>query len=303
MIKDFLKRLRTLAHVPTVLKENFYELYNVWVITKMIAIVLVVSTVLAIADIPFSGTSPMSNIVQQPSVEMTEIYDQSNTIILEPKSFDDDMFISVELQEKFKQRLLQRYGWIYQPLDLLSQTLEKRIGEIRHKTVTESATVLTDDSNIGSAAQTTPKPKRKKKAKKKKYRYEIRNDEEFETFCRCVEAEVTGESPNGVSLETAFECKLHVAQVILNRVESSHFPNTITGVVYQPEAFSPLIDGRFWDVEIVDVTRDACRAALLKSTEDTTYGCEFFSANTHYCEWGYEVFTDSVDHTFFKEAV
>ena len=35
-----------------------------------------------------------------------------------------------------------------------------------------------------------------------------------------------------------------VAAVVLNRVKSSSFPNTIAGVVYQPGAFTAVSDGQ-----------------------------------------------------------
>lgn len=41
-----------------------------------------------------------------------------------------------------------------------------------------------------------------------------------------------------------YEGKIAVGNVILNRVKSSRFPNTITGVIYQPNQFSPASSGR-----------------------------------------------------------
>ena len=288
--REWWRMLRTIAHVPTVLREEFFELYGLYFIIRSTAIILALAMLLVIADIPLTDTSPVSTIVGS-SVEATEVYDQicEHVLTIPPpiEEFDADKKISLDNTEENISSV--------EPVQL-SSTLEKEIDAPACHNNDEPP------SDIGPTTAKSIKPEKKKKAKKKKkYRYKIRNDEEFETFCRCVEAEVTGESPNGLSQKKAFECKLHVAQVILNRVESKSFPNTITDVVYQKEAFSPLIDGRFWDVEIVDVTREACKAALLKSTEDTTYGCEYFSANTHYCKWGYEVFTDDVNHTFFKE--
>lgn len=132
-----------------------------------------------------------------------------------------------------------------------------------------------------------------------KYRYNI-SDKEFNEFVRIVEAEVTGESPYGLNYEDAFNCKLRVAQVILNRVESDQFPNTVHDVIFQKNAFTPILDGRYNDVEITQVTIDACKAALLNSTKDLTYGCEFFSSNNIFCKYGTYVFTDEVGHSFFK---
>lgn len=131
------------------------------------------------------------------------------------------------------------------------------------------------------------------------YRYII-TEKEFEEFVRVVEAEVTGQNPKGLNYDEAFKCKLHVAQVILNRVESPYFPDTVHDVIFQKNAFTPLVDGRYYDVEISQVTIDACKAALLSSVEDTTYGCEFFSSGTKTCKYGSYVFTDEVGHSFFK---
>lgn len=131
------------------------------------------------------------------------------------------------------------------------------------------------------------------------YRYII-TDKEFEEFVRVVEAEVTGSNPFGVGYDEAFNSKLRVAQVILNRVESSKFPNTVREVIFQKNAFTPLVDGRYYEVEISQVTIDACRAALLKETKDLTNGCEFFSSGTKTCKYGSYTFTDSVGHSFFK---
>lgn len=62
--------------------------------------------------------------------------------------------------------------------------------------------------------------------------------EEKELLSRLVEAEAKGES---------FEGKVAVAEVVLNRVDSPEFPNTITNVIYEvvgnAYAFSPVQNG------------------------------------------------------------
>src|SRR5699024_1119721 len=40
--------------------------------------------------------------------------------------------------------------------------------------------------------------------------------------------------------------KVAVAAGILNRVESSTFPNTISGVIFEPRAFTAVSDGQIW---------------------------------------------------------
>lgn len=133
----------------------------------------------------------------------------------------------------------------------------------------------------------------------KDYRYII-TDKEFKEFVRVVEAEVTGSNPFGVGEEEAYKSKLRVAQVILNRVESPRFPNTVHDVIFQKNAFTPLIDGRYYEVEIDPITIKACEDALLTSTKDLTRGCEFFSSGTKTCLYGSYVYTDAVGHSFFK---
>lgn len=131
------------------------------------------------------------------------------------------------------------------------------------------------------------------------YRYDI-TEKEFKEFVRVVEAEVTGDNPFGVDDEDAYESKLRVAQVILNRVESPHFPDTVHDVIFQKNAFTPLLDGRYYEVEISDITIQACKDALLSSTPDLTDGCEFFSSGTKTCLYGSYNFTDAVGHSFFN---
>lgn len=54
-------------------------------------------------------------------------------------------------------------------------------------------------------------------------------------LARCVYAEARGEPYTG---------QVAVAAVVLNRVESASFPNTISGVIYQPYAFTCVSDGQ-----------------------------------------------------------
>ncbi|WP_312469409.1 cell wall hydrolase [Neobacillus sp.] len=65
------------------------------------------------------------------------------------------------------------------------------------------------------------------------------SNEEKDLFARLVEAEAKGES---------YEGKVAVATVVLNRVDSPHFPNTVTDVIKQvvgkSYAFSPVQNGQ-----------------------------------------------------------
>jgi N-acetylmuramoyl-L-alanine amidase len=48
---------------------------------------------------------------------------------------------------------------------------------------------------------------------------------------------------NGEARGESYEGQVAVGAIILNRVQSSKFPNTVAGVIYQPGAFSCLTDG------------------------------------------------------------
>ena len=59
---------------------------------------------------------------------------------------------------------------------------------------------------------------------------------DVELLARVISAEARGEPYSG---------QVAVGAVILNRVEHPSFPNTIAGVVYQPGAFTCMVDGQF----------------------------------------------------------
>ncbi|MEA4882629.1 MAG: cell wall hydrolase [Clostridia bacterium] len=84
-------------------------------------------------------------------------------------------------------------------------------------------------------------------------------------LARLVTAEAEGEPYQGM---------VAVAAVLLNRVESSKFPNTVPGVVFQPAAFESVSNGLIWRRSPSNQARSAARDAL--NGVDPTYGCLFF---------------------------
>jgi N-acetylmuramoyl-L-alanine amidase len=50
----------------------------------------------------------------------------------------------------------------------------------------------------------------------------------------------------GESRGESFSGQVAVAAVILNRIESSNFPNSVSGVIFQPGAFTAVADGQIW---------------------------------------------------------
>ncbi|MGE8204352.1 spore cortex-lytic enzyme [Heyndrickxia sp. NPDC080065] len=50
----------------------------------------------------------------------------------------------------------------------------------------------------------------------------------------------------GESRGEPYEGQVAVAAVILNRIESSSFPNSVSGVIFEPGAFTAVSDGQIW---------------------------------------------------------
>lgn len=96
---------------------------------------------------------------------------------------------------------------------------------------------------------------------------------DYEVMQRIVEAEATGLDEKS---------KILVANVLLNRVRSSEFPNTIEEVVFQEVngvvQFQPISDGRYDIVEVKDDTVDAVNKALLGV--DYSQGALYFLARS-----------------------
>lgn len=104
-----------------------------------------------------------------------------------------------------------------------------------------------------------------------KYRLE---QEELEVLLRIVEAEAGCEDEEG---------KLLVANVVLNRLNSDKFPDSITEIVFQREngvtQFSPVADGSYYKVTISEETADAVGRAL--AGEDISRGALYFAARKY----------------------
>ena len=92
----------------------------------------------------------------------------------------------------------------------------------------------------------------------------INRNDEVEMMARLISAEARGEP---------YEGQVAVGAVLLNRVNSPRFPNTLSGVIYQPLAFEAVADGQFYSAPTQE-SRRAARAAL--NGWDPTYGAEFF---------------------------
>lgn len=83
-------------------------------------------------------------------------------------------------------------------------------------------------------------------------------------LARLISAEARGEPYSG---------QVAVGAVVMNRVRHSSFPNSMSGVIYQPGAFSCMTDGQ-WNQPVADSAYRAARDALAGS--DPTGGAIYY---------------------------
>lgn len=142
-----------------------------------------------------------------------------------------------------------------------------------NSTVASSTTLPYSDAEIKmkeTIANATPKkvqPKPQKqnvKQQSKSQQKKVVSQSDLELLARAVYSEARGES---------FQGQVAIASVIINRSESSKFPRSIRGVIFQKNAFTAVADGQFW----LKPDTEAYRAAKLAlNGSDPTNGALFY---------------------------
>lgn len=115
--------------------------------------------------------------------------------------------------------------------------------------------------------------------------YDVFTDREITMMLKCIETEAH---------EASFDCKVNVANVILNRIESDQFPTDPVELITQKNQFA------YGRNNISDSTVYALLYAYM--IEDTTNGCIAFRSDYSPNEWNgwTKQFTDESGHTFYK---
>ena len=124
----------------------------------------------------------------------------------------------------------------------------------------------------------------------------VLSDKDYNVLLRIVQAESGGCDIKG---------RILVANVILNRVESDAFPDSVTGVVYEKCQFSPVMDGSINTCKVSQKTIDAVDRAL--SGEDYSEGALYFMNRSRSSKKNVNWFDSHLsylfqygDHEFFK---
>ncbi len=107
---------------------------------------------------------------------------------------------------------------------------------------------------------------------------------------------------NGEARGEPYEGQVAVGAVILNRIKSSSFPDTISGVIYQPGAFTAVSDGQISvAIEPKSTVVKAARDAI--NGWDPTYGCLYYwnpATATSKWIWSREIIVKIGKHNFGK---
>ena len=93
-------------------------------------------------------------------------------------------------------------------------------------------------------------------------------------LARLISAEARGEP---------YEGQVAVGAVVMNRIASPSFPNTLSGVIYQTDAFTCVTDGQF-DQPISDSAYRAAREAL-GGSDPSGGAIYYFNPNTATSAW------------------
>ena len=111
--------------------------------------------------------------------------------------------------------------------------------------------------------------------------------EDYNNLLRIVEAEVGDNDVYGRTI---------VANVVLNRVRSSHFENTITEVIFSKGQFSPIRDKRFFKVKVSEATIKGVNNALMG--EDYSRGALYFMDRAYSSSHAVGWFDSSLTYLF-----
>ncbi|MGG0655571.1 spore cortex-lytic enzyme [Rummeliibacillus pycnus] len=99
-------------------------------------------------------------------------------------------------------------------------------------------------------------------------------NEDLQLMANAVYGEARGEP---------YEGQVAVAAVILNRLDSPDFPNTISGIIFQPRAFTAVADGQIW----LTPNKQAMEAVLdaMNGWDPSQHALYYFNPKTATSSW------------------
>ena len=110
----------------------------------------------------------------------------------------------------------------------------------------------------------------------KSYAKSSSSESDLQLMARAINGEARGEP---------YEGQVAVGAVILNRVRSSSFPNTIAGVIYEPGAFTAVADGQINVPIAEDSTVYKAAQDALNGWDPTGGAIYYFNPDTATNRW------------------
>ncbi|HWI48345.1 MAG TPA: cell wall hydrolase, partial [Rummeliibacillus sp.] len=100
------------------------------------------------------------------------------------------------------------------------------------------------------------------------------SEEDLKLMANAVFGEARGEP---------YEGQVAVAAVILNRRDSPDFPNTISGIIFQPRAFTAVADGQIW----LTPNKQAMEAVIdaMNGWDPSQHALYYFNPKTATSQW------------------
>lgn len=115
--------------------------------------------------------------------------------------------------------------------------------------------------------------------------YYVSDNEAYAVNASANDKQLLARAVNGEARGEPYEGQVAVAAVILNRVRHSSFPNTISGVIYQPGAFTAVSDGQInVPIDENSTVYKACSDAL-NGWDPTGGAIYYFNPDTATNKW------------------
>lgn len=190
-------------------------------------------------------------------------FQESSQALEEPEAEETDLITEAKIQAEFT-AFKQESRIIGQ--NLIEDAIRKQQKSEEAKAELAVKQQEIQEEKEAQAKRLEEEEARKKAEEEKKNASQVLcSQSDYQVLLKIVQAEA------GICDEKG---RILVANVIMNRVRSKEFPDSITEVVYEKGQFSPVMDGRINSVKVTDLTVECVNRAL--SGEDYSQGALYF---------------------------
>lgn len=243
------------------------------------------------------GRNALTAYAETPSEDLSEI---SEDVDGEQDVAEETAFVT---EAKFQIRT-ENLGYLKEGQLLVGDTLAKNVTDsrqVRKERREEIQKAKEEIRQISEERERIAAEEAARKAEEERIRKEEEarrasavvsySDQDYEVLKRIVQAEAGGCDMKG---------RILVANVVINRVKSRSFPNTITGVVYEKSQFSPVSNGSINTCKVSSETVEAVNRAL--AGEDYSQGALYFMNRKRSKSSNVSWFDSRLSYLFYYEG-